>query len=127
MLISTKPIMSLIKTYGTSVEHYPAASPNQKAPWTPANQTTAPAKLRGILQRITADNDRDLPDGTLKAVMVLLIEKNQSQPKPGDQIKTEQQSWRITTILPILSDRHNAIVEAIITSIGTDQFGDSAA
>ncbi len=127
MLISTKPIMSLIKTYGMTAEHYPAASPNQTTPWIPNAETNAPTKLRGILQRVTADNDRDLPDGTLKAVMVLLIEKNQSQPKPGDQIKTEQQSWRITTILPILSDRNNSIVEAIITSIGADQYGDNAA
>ncbi len=127
MLISTKPIMSLIKTYGMNAEHYPAAAPNKATPWIPSAKTDAPIKLRGILQRVTADNDQDLPDGTLKAVMVLLIEKNQSQPKPGDQIKTDQQSWRITTILPILSDRHNSIVEAIITSIGADQFGDNPA
>jgi hypothetical protein len=110
--------MSLINSYGVQIKHRPAALPMTAAPWKTAPAPPPESTIKGLIQRIRPDSNTDLPEGRLKAVMVLLIKSGSTPPRPGDRLDVDQQCWRISTILPLASDRRQSLVEALVTLAG---------
>ncbi|MCE2518032.1 MAG: hypothetical protein J4F41_09465 [Alphaproteobacteria bacterium] len=118
MPITAKPVVSLIQSYGVAITHRPAVAASPVTPWKTTAAVSAPVVLKGLVHRIRSDQNPDLPEGRLKAVMVLLVRSGETLPRPGDGLAHDGQSWRISTILPLISDRRHTLIEALVTSGG---------
>lgn len=116
MVISSKPIASMIASYGVNIFHKPAPRAMVNSPWKAQSSSTTQQEIKGIIQRIRAEQHPDIPEGGLKAVMVLLVKSTNVLPKPGDQLIVDDQTWRIATILPLTSDRSHTIIETMVTT-----------
>ena len=117
------PIISIIKTHGVVITHYPAAEAEADQPWQLRGDKPQPIEMRGIIQKIKPEDHPDLPEGSLNAVMVLVLSKTKTKPRPGDSLEAEGRSWRIKTILPLLSTRQKSVVEVLVTSSGNIDHG----
>ena len=117
------PVLSLIKTHGAVMDHHPLPSSASGKPWQPDGSNPLSFRIKGLLQKIEPVSHSDLPEGSMKAVAVLLIGANQPLPRPGDRLiihaqQSKAQIWRVKTILPLVSTRRQRLVEAFVTSIG---------
>lgn len=116
MAMTTRPVVSLIQRYGRSIIHHKKGSALSTAPWKLDDKTTPPAVLMGVLQKVKSERNDALPEGGLKAVIVLLVKSGMENPEPGDWLALDDQSWRINTILPLTKERRYSVLEALVHS-----------
>ena len=116
--MQAKPIISLITSHGVKIDHVPSQKSDDRKPWVLKATSKPLQRITGLIQRLKPEDHPDLPEGSMTAVLVLLIEKHHQKPEPGDELLVEGQPWRIKTILPLLSNRTKSIVEALVTSSG---------
>lgn len=118
MKTALQPIAGLIRRHGTLFRHKRARSAHPSSPWKLDNQSISSKPIMGVLQQTMPVNDRDIPDGQIRSIAVLMIDKGHLIPRPGDHIKDDQNTWRIQTILPIGKSRGDTLVEAIMIGQG---------
>lgn len=118
MKIALHPIAGLIRRHGTQFEHEQARPADPSSPWKPDNSIATGNSIVGVIQQMQPVNDRDIPDGHTRSIAILVVDKGNTFPKPGDHIKDTQNIWRIQTILPIGKTRGDTLVEAIMIGQG---------
>ncbi|MDC1115256.1 hypothetical protein OAT37_00730 [Alphaproteobacteria bacterium] len=118
MKTALQPIAGLIRRYGTHFHFRKAPPPHPAAPWKPEQQTASSKTVIGVIQQVQPVRDNDIPDGHTRSIAILMINKGDAVPRPGDHIQDDQNTWRIQTILPIGKSRGDTLVEAIMIGQG---------
>ena len=112
-------ITSLIKRYGVTIKHYKRPLPDTASPWkTQAQSPQTAVEMTGLIQHLRADHQDGLPEGGIKAVVIMMIDADRDIPKPGDDLVINGQRWRASTILPQSSTRSTRLLEVLVTSRG---------
>jgi hypothetical protein len=118
MKIALQPMAGLIRRYGTHFHFYKAKAGRLATPWKPVSQQTAAKTMIGVIQQMQPVRDSDIPDGQTRCIAILMINKGDAIPRPGDHVQDDQNTWRIQTILPIGKSRGDTLVEAIMIGQG---------
>lgn len=116
--MSATPVLSLINKHGVILKHHPLPSSVRGKPWQINQNNGVSYQLKGLLQQIQPADHADLPEGSVQAVAVLAIPTLQPTPRPGDNLTMDDRHWRVKTVLPLVSNRRQRLVEAVVTSIG---------
>ena len=112
-------VTSLITTYGVEIRHVRRPEADAQSPWKVSNSGAGqPVIFKGLIQRLKADQRDRLPEGGIKAVMIILLDKGQKSPQPGDELKVEGVGWRAATVLPLSERRASRLMEVMVTRIG---------
>ena len=114
-------ITSLIKTYGVDVIHTKRPAADATSPWKAAeSDQNAQTHLKGLIQHLRPDNSDALPEGGLRAVIILMMTPQQDNPLPGDELVIDSGHWRAATVIPLSSSRQVKLLEVIVTSTGAN-------
>ncbi len=125
-------ISSLIKKYGVEITHHPRPTADASAPWkattvvTPTKgEETHTAVMKGLIQHVRADASDRLPEGGVKAIMVLMVDQADKMPLPGDELAHANITWRANTVIPLSAaampkfrGSNAKLVEVVVTSRG---------
>ena len=117
-MIRLSPLARLISRHGSDILLNPTPSPDQAMPWQPDQDIPTEISVRGIVQRVRPTPDPDLPQGSIRAIAVMVLPKDITKPQPGDHMTALDRHWRIETILPVARHRRGEVVEAVVVSPG---------
>lgn len=108
------PIIRLIRRHGQNLTLERAAPASLQRPWRTVDHTPSGQTLKGVVQMHPANADSSVPEGGLRGIAVLVVDKPQVMPSPGDYLSVNQGRWRIQTVLTVGKHQESTIIEAIL-------------
>lgn len=119
MKVDIYPLARLIAQHGADIRVVATPEINREKPWQTETGTQSEITVKGLIQQLSPLTDSDLPHGSIKGIVVMILPASNALPLPGNKVYALDRRWSIETIMPISRHRGMALVEAVLISSGT--------